>query len=66
MYLGESTDLGNTFWQRHVGKNKKMHLGRGLVKPSTELLIPRPRAEQNLGPGLDKTSVEILRPRSMV
>ena len=41
---GESADLGNTFWQPHFGKNRKMHLGRGLVKPSTEVLSsPRPR-----------------------
>ena len=37
LQTGESADLGNTFWQRHVGKNKKTHLGRGLVKPSTEV-----------------------------
>ena len=37
-YVGESTDLGNTFWQEHFDKNKKTHLGRGLVKPSTEVL----------------------------
>ena len=48
---GESTDLGNTFWQVHFGKNRKTHLGRGLVKPSTEVLISRPRFYQALDRG---------------
>ena len=45
---GESMDLGNTFWQAHFGKNRKTHLGRGLVKPSTEVL----RALKTLGRGI--------------
>ena len=41
---GESTDLGNTFWQAHFGKKLKTHLGRGSNKPSTEVLSSlRPR-----------------------
>ena len=57
MSEGESTDMGNTFWQTHFGKNRKTHLGRGLVKPSTEvLLIPRPRYC-----GLYKPSVEVFK-----
>ena len=35
---GESADLGNTFWKADFGKNKKMHLDRGFIKPSTEVL----------------------------
>ena len=27
MTKGESTDLGNTFWQVNFSKNRKMHLG---------------------------------------
>ena len=50
--VGESTDLGNTFWQAHFGKNRKTHLGRGLVKPSTEVLISRPRFYQALDRGI--------------
>ena len=52
MQTGESTDLGNTFWQEHFGKNKKTYLGRGLVKPSTEVLISRPRFYQALDRGI--------------
>ena len=37
LHLGESMDLGNTFWQAHFGKNRKTYLGRGLNKPSTEV-----------------------------
>ena len=25
--MGESMDLGNTFWQAHIAKNKKAYLG---------------------------------------
>ena len=49
--LGESTDLGNTFWQAHLAKNKKTYLVRGLVNPSTEVLIPRPRFYKALDRG---------------
>ena len=63
--LGESTDLGNTFWQGHFGKNKKMHLGRGLVKPLTEVLISRPRFYQALDQGFVQPSTEVfLNPQS--
>ena len=48
IHQGESKDLGNTFWQAHFGKKRKTHLGRGLVKPSTEVL----RALQTLGRGI--------------
>ena len=56
---GESVDLGNTFWQAHFGKKIKTHLGRGLVKPSTEVLSsPRSRFCSALDRGLRNTSVE--------
>ena len=29
-HMGESTNLGNTFWQADFGKCKKTHLGRGI------------------------------------
>ena len=71
---GESADLGNTFWQAHFSKNRKTHLGRGLVKPSTKVLISRPRfyqaldrgfvqsrALQTLGRGFVKTSTEVFK-----
>ena len=57
--MGESTDLGNTFWQAHLAKNKKMYLGRGLVKPSTEVLTPRPRFYEALNRGVFHPSVEV-------
>ena len=50
--MGESTDLGNTFWQVNFGKNRKTHLGRELVKPSTEVLISQPRFYQALDRGI--------------
>ena len=50
--MGESTDLGNTFWQANLEKNQKTYLGRGLVKPSTELIIPRPSFFSALGRGI--------------
>ena len=57
--MGESTDLGNTFWQGNLEKNQKMYLGRGLVKPSTEVLTPRPRFYKALDRGFVQPSVEI-------
>ena len=64
-WQGESVDLGNTFWQAHLGKNKKTYLGRGLDKPLTELLIPRPRFYQALDRGFVQPSVEVfINPRS--
>ena len=57
--MGESTDLGNTFWQANLEKNQKMYLGRGLVKPSTEVLIPRPRFYKALDRGFFQPSVEV-------
>ena len=63
--MGESTDLGNTFWQAHFAKNQKTYLVRGLVKPSTEVLIPRPRFFEALDRGSFQPSVEVfLNPRS--
>ena len=63
--MGESADLGNTFWQAHFGKNRKTHLGRGLVKPSTEVLISRSRFYQTLDRGFVQPSTEVfLNPRS--
>ena len=56
--MGESADLGNTFWQAHFGKNRKMYFGRGFKKPSTEVFFsPRPRYFLTLGRGI-KTSTE--------
>ena len=57
--MGESTDLGNTFLQAHLAKNQKMYLGRGFVKPSTEVLIPRPRFYKALDRGIFQPSVEV-------
>ena len=63
--MGESTDLGNTFWQAHLAKNKKTYLGRGLVKPSTEVLTPRPGFYKALDRGFFQPSVEVfINPRS--
>ena len=63
--LGESTDLGNTFWQAHLAKNKKTYLGRGLFKPSTEVLKPQPRFYKSLDRGFIQPSVEVfINPRS--
>ena len=63
--MGESTDLGNTFWQENFGKNKKMYLGRGFNKPSTEVLISRPSFYQALDRGFFQPSVEVfINPRS--
>ena len=71
--MGESMDLGNTFWKADFGKRKKNHLDRGFIKPSTEVFfsprlrylltlgrgfIPRPRVYKYLDRGLKKTSVE--------
>ena len=62
--MGESTDLGNTFWQANLEKNQKTYLGRGLVKPSTEVLTPRPRFYEALDRGFFHTSTELIpRPR---
>ena len=62
---GESMDLGNTFWQADLGKTKKTYLDRGFIKPSTEVLIPRPRVSKYLDRGLKRTSVESFKkPRS--
>ena len=49
--LGESMDMGNTFWQADLGKTKKTYLDRGFIKPSTEVLIPRPRVNKALDRG---------------
>ena len=63
--MGESTDLGNTFWQAHLTKNKKTYLSRGLYKPSTEVLKPRPRFYKALDRGIFQPSVEVfINPRS--
>ena len=63
--LGESADLGNTFWQENFGKKEKTHLGRGFNKPSTEVLISRPRFYQALDRGSFKPSTEVFtNPRS--
>ena len=62
---GESMDLGNTFWQALLGKNKKTYLGRGFNKPSTEVLISRPRFYQALDRGFFQPSTEVfINPRS--
>ena len=61
LYGGESADLGNTFWQAHFGKNRKMHLGRGLVKTSTEVLISRSRFYQALDRGFVQPSTEVFK-----
>ena len=56
--MGESTDLGNTFWQENFGKNKKTYLGRGFNKPSTEVFFsPRSRYLLTLSRGI-KPSTE--------
>ena len=63
--MGESTDLGNTFWQEHFGKNKKTYLGQGFNKPSIEVLIPRPSFYQALDRGIFQPSVKVfINPRS--
>jgi len=63
--MGESMDLGNTFWQADLGKTKKTYLDRGFIKPSTEVLIPRPRVNKALDRGFLQPSVEVfINPRS--
>ena len=57
--MGESTDLGNTFWQANLEKNQKTYLGRGLIKPSTELIISRPSFYEALDRGFFQPSVEV-------
>ena len=59
--MGEFADLGNTFWQAHFGKNRKTHLSRGLVKPSTEVLISRLRFYQALDQGFVQPSTEVFK-----
>ena len=56
--MGESTDLGNTFWQANLEKNQKTYLGRGLVKP-------RPSFSEALDRAFFQPSVEVsINPRS--
>ena len=63
--MGESMDLGNTFWQADFGKNEKNDLDRGFIKPSTEVYSPQPRFYQALDRGFFQPSVEVfINPRS--